>query len=260
MIERLSSVKNPVARRLRLLKHNEGRAGEGLFLVEGGKLIREALDAGLRPRDALIERAEPGSDGARLIELLEASGARAYAAPRHILEAVCDTVTPSGVCASFEPPEPLSLERAPDLLVALDGVQDPGNVGTIWRTADAAGFGGLIAGAGCADLLSPKVQRAAMGSGFRLPAASALSLADALKELKRSGRQVIATTLDGEDIYHWQPRSNRLVVVIGSEARGVSEPVLRLADARLKLPMRGGAESLNAAVAAGIVLYELMRR
>ena len=255
MAERLSSVKNPVARRLRLLKSAEGRAGEGLFLVEGEKLIREALAAGLRPHDALIERDEP-----ELAALLDAGGARVYAAHRRVLEAVCDTVTPSGVCASFEPPAPLSLERAPGLLVALDGVQDPGNVGAIWRTADAAGFGGLIAGAGCADLLSPKVQRAAMGSGFRLPALAVSSLADALGELKRGGVQVIATALDGEDIYRWQARSSKLAVVIGSEARGVSEPVSRLADARLRLPMRGGAESLNAAVAAGIVLYELMRR
>jgi TrmH family RNA methyltransferase len=141
----------------------------------------------------------------------------------------------------------------------LDGVQDPGNVGTIWRTADAAGFHGLLLGAGCADPLSPKVQRSAMGSGFRLPFMQAGDLPAALGELRDRGWAVIASDLHGRDFYGHPDPGDKFVLVIGSEAHGISDATRAAADMLLKLPMRGGAESLNAAVAAGIMMYELMK-
>ena len=140
---------------------------------------------------------------------LEAAGARCFVVPRSLLEAVSDTRTPQGVCASFDLPAPLPLDQTPDRVVALDGVQDPGNVGTIWRTADAAGFHGLLLGAGCADPLSPKVQRSAMGSGFRLPFMQAGDLPAALGELRDRGWTVIASDLHGRDFYgHPTPATN----------------------------------------------------
>ncbi len=149
--------------------------------------------------------------------------------------------------------------RPPDRIVALDGVQDPGNLGAVWRTADAAGFQALIAGPGCADPLSPKAQRAAMGSGFRIPFARTDDLPGALAELEGRGYAVVAAALDGAPFYDRPPLGDRFVLVIGSEAHGVSRPVLARATLTLKLPMRGGAQSLNAAVAAGIMMYELCR-
>ncbi|MBR1559957.1 MAG: RNA methyltransferase, partial [Clostridia bacterium] len=142
-------------------------------------------------------------------------------------------------------------------MVALDGVQDPGNLGTIWRTADAAGFGGLLLGGGCADPLSPKVQRSAMGSGFRVPFMFADDLAAALRDLVGRGWTVVASDLRGEDFYRRPDPGERFVLVIGNEARGISDAVRDTATMRVKLPMRGGAESLNAAVAAGILMYGL---
>ena len=190
---------------------------------------------------------------------LEAAGATVYIAPRSLLEAVSDTRTPQGVCASFDLPEPLPLSELPARIVALDGVQDPGNVGTIWRTADAAGFGGLLLGAGCADPLSPKVQRSAMGSGFRLPFTQADDLPAALGALRGRGWTVIASDLQGHDFYSHPVPGDRYVLVIGSEAHGIQDATRACADMLVKLPMRGGAESLNAAVAAGIMMYELAR-
>ena len=178
---------------------------------------------------------------------------------RGVLEAVCDTKTPQGMCAAFELPPPCALSDAPQTLVALDGVQDPGNVGTIWRTADAAGLGGLLLGANCADPYSPKVQRAAMGSGFRLPAIPADPLCEALAALRARGWTVVASALVGADFYQRPEVGERFVLVIGSEAHGISDAVRAQADALVKLPMRGRAESLNAAVAAGIMMYEMMR-
>ena len=144
-------------------------------------------------------------------------------------------------------------------MVALDGLQDPGNLGTIWRTADAAGFGGLLLGPGCADPLSPKVQRSAMGSGFRLPFMISEDLPRALEAMKAAGWTVIAADLHGMSFYSRPDPGKRFVLVIGNEARGISDATRLAADMLLKLPMRGGAESLNAAVATGIMMYELTK-
>ena len=254
-MDRITSAKNPVVKGLKALRERKGREAAGRFLVEGEVMLREALKCGLTLREALAE-----DDLAALAEELEALGARAYVAPRSLLESVCDTRTPQGVCASFDMPAPLPLADAPARIVALDGTQDPGNVGTIWRTADAAGFGGLLFGGGCADPLSPKVQRAAMGSGFRVPFMTAEDLPAALIELSRRGWSVIASDLRGADFYSRPDPGEKYVLVIGNEARGISDATRQAATALVKLPMRGGAESLNAAVAAGIMMYELTRR
>lgn len=254
-MERLDSVKNPLIQRLRSLKTSEGRQAENLFLVEGEKLMREAA-ALLAPSVALFEE---GLDHGDLPALLSARGARPLTVPRRILEAVCDTKTPQGACAAFAPPEPLALDRPPMRIVALDGVQDPGNLGAIWRTADAAGFQALVAGPGCAEALSPKVQRAAMGSGFRIPFAKVEDLGAYLAALAGKGYDVVATSLNGAPFYERSPLRERFVLVIGSEGRGISPAVAERATVTLKLPMRGGAQSLNAAVAAGIMMYELCR-
>jgi TrmH family RNA methyltransferase len=254
-MERLDSVKNPLIQRLRTLKAVEGRSQEGLFLVEGEKLMREAAEL-LTPAVALFEE---GVDFGGLPELLRSKGARALTVPRRILEAVCDTKTPQGACAAFVPPKPMDLDHPPLRIVALDGVQDPGNLGTIWRTADAAGFQALVAGPGCAEALSPKVQRAAMGSGFRVPLAKVDDLAAWLSALAKKGYAVVATALDGEPFYERAPLPDSFALVIGSEAHGINPEVTRSATVSLKLPMRGGAQSLNASVAAGIMMYELCR-
>ena len=254
-MERLDSVKNPLIQRLRALKGAEGREAEGLFLVEGEKMMREA-SAVLAPAAALFEE---GRDFGDLPEALRSLGARVLTVPRRVLEAVCDTKTPQGACAAFAPPKPLDIENPPRRIVALDGVQDPGNLGTIWRTADAAGFEALLTGPDCADWLSPKVQRAAMGSGFRVPLGQARDLAEALSALRARGYAVVATSLDGAPFYQRAPLPDKFVLVIGSEAHGISPQVMARATVALKLPMRGGAQSLNASVAAGIIMYDLCR-
>ena len=253
-MERITSAKNPTIREMKALSQRKGREAQGRFLVEGAMMIREALDCGLRIRDVLSGEAQ-----ADLAAALETRGARCAIVPNGLLEAVCDTKSPQGICASFDLPVPRDIKDAQGRIVALDGVQDPGNVGTIWRTADAAGFVGILFGGPCADPLSPKVQRAAMGSGFRVPFMAASETADALRQLKARGYTVIASDLRGADFYTHPDPGERFVLVIGNEARGISDDVRREADLLLKLPMRGGAESLNAAVAAGIMMYELTK-
>ncbi|MGI6172393.1 MAG: TrmH family RNA methyltransferase [Christensenellales bacterium] len=246
-MEYISSTSNQIVQKLRSLKDKKGRVQHGLMLVEGEKLVREALQAGLICSCLLMEEA-----------FWEKFGF-GFVAPRRVIESVSDTKTPQGVLGAFSLPDAMDMQNPPNRIVALDGVQDPGNVGAIWRTADAAGFQGLLLGAGCADRFSTKVQRASMGSGLRLPCAETDDLASSLSALRGKGYTVFASTLEGGDFYARRDGGEKFVLVIGSEARGISDAVKKAADALVKLPMRGGAESLNAAVAAGIMMYEMMR-
>ena len=247
MREIITSPKNPKVLLWRSLKDAKGRRETGCFLVEGAKAVEEALTSGFACEALLVQSG---------VDVPLSADVRVTEVSHRVMEAVCDTRTPQGVAAVMRIRHEAVTGRR---LIALDGVQDPGNVGTIWRTADAAGFSAILFGGGCADPLSPKVQRAAMGSGFRVPYMLAEDLPAALMGLKARGWTVLASDLKGADFYRRPDPGARFVLVIGNEARGISDATREAASALVKLPMRGGAESLNAAVAAGIMMYELMR-
>lgn len=253
-METITASGNPVVKRMKALSDSKGRREQGAFLVEGEVMIGEALMSGLTPVEALSETETP------LLSRLISAGADVRLCPRHILETVCDTKTPQGVCCSFRLPETGAIPEGAHLVLALDGVQDPGNMGTILRTADAAGWQGAYLSDRCADVYSPKVQRSAMGSGFRVGTAR-VDLPEKLMSLKKQGFSVIVSALDGDPLYERKeiPAGTKLVLVIGNEARGVTPEVQALADIKVKIPMRGRAESLNAAVAAGILMYEFTK-
>ena len=247
--ERITSVKNPRILAWRSLKDPKGRRAHEAFLVEGIRMTAEALASSFPLKALLIQDGHPVPE-----DLPE--NTPVFLLPDHVMAAVCDTKTPQGIAAVLE-----NRTRPPEgnRLIALDGLQDPGNVGTILRTADAAGFGGVILSPDCADVFSPKVLRATMGSIFRIGLAFPQDLAGYLENLKRSGCSVLSSQLDGSPFYERQNVGEKLVLVVGNEGNGVSDAVRRVATHHLRLPMRGGAESLNAAVAAGIMMYELMK-
>ncbi|MGN1370221.1 MAG: TrmH family RNA methyltransferase [Aristaeellaceae bacterium] len=249
MMEHITSLKNPKVTAWKSLKERKGRKETGCFLVEGRKMTEEAL-ASAFPVEAVLV------DTDRIDEFSIPKSVPVYAMPAHVLSAVCDTKTPQGIAAVVRMAEvPLSGKR----LVAMDGVQDPGNVGTIVRTADAAGFDGVLLSAQCADVFSPKVLRATMGSIFRMGIRVTEDLPGLLRQMVAQGASVLSSQLDGMPFYQMGQVVPPLVLVIGSEGNGVTEEVKAVATHRVKLPMRGGAESLNAAVAAGIMMYELTR-
>ena len=254
-VKEIASVHNSTVQALRELQKTRGRREAGLFIAEGGKLVGEALALGLCR--TLLVQADRLSQHEQLVRSATDAGCDVLSVSAAVMQAVCETKTPQGVaCAAAIPPQAQMLDGS--LLVALDGVQDPGNVGTIVRTADAAGFDGVLLGEGCADLYSPKALRATMGSALRMRVLRTDDLPGELEGLKRRGYAVAATELGGEDFYARCPRRHA-VLVIGSEGRGVSQAVRDTATHHLALPMRGGAESLNAAVAAGIMMYEMAR-
>ena len=247
-MELITSLKNPRVQAWKSLKDRKGRRETGCFLVEGRKSVEEALASGFEVEAVLVDADQP--------ELAEGVQAMLYAMPAHVLAAVCDTKTPQGIAAVMRM---RYAAQTGARIIALDGVQDPGNVGTIIRTADAAGFDGVLLSEQCADVFSPKVLRATMGSVFHLPLIVTNDLPAALRTMQQTGACVISSQLDGEPFYERTGIGERFVLVIGNEGNGVSDEVKALADKRLMLPMKGRAESLNAAVAAGIMMYELMK-
>ena len=249
MTEHITSLKNAKVTTWKSLKERKGRKETGCFLVEGRKMVEEAL-ASAFPVDAILVDAD------RSAEFTLPGHVPVFTMPGHVLAAVCDTKTPQGIAAVVRMADvPLNGSR----LVALDGVQDLGNVGTIIRTADAAGFDGVILSAQCADVFSPKVLRATMGSIFRMGIRVTDDLPGLLSQMVQEGASVLSSQLDGEPFYQRSPLNERFALVIGSEGNGVTDEVKAIATHKVKLPMRGGAESLNAAVAAGIMMYELTR-
>ncbi|NCB63972.1 MAG: RNA methyltransferase [Clostridia bacterium] len=251
-MERITSRTNSLMTHLRKLNTSRAyRRESGEFPCEGPKLLAEALKWGAEPRTVVF------AEGTSLPELPES--VRAVEVPAGLLKSVSDTESPQGVLFTCALPE-LNL---PDTLpqggyLVLDGVQDPGNVGTIWRTADAFDTGGLLLLPGCADPFAPKTVRATMGACFRKKVYET-SLGGLCAALEKSGVSLYATALrdDTEDIRGVDLR--HAAVVIGSEGKGISEEALNACEKSLKIPMSSRCESLNAAVAASVVAWEMAR-
>lgn len=210
-------------------------------------MVEEALASAFDVETVLVQEG---------MELPDGLSMPVYELPAHVLAAVCDTKTPQGIAAVVRMKEQSALGKH---IVALDGVQDPGNVGTIIRTADAAGLDGVLLSNQCADVFSPKVLRATMGSIFRMNLRTTDDLPGELTKLREKGYSILSSQLDGTPFYEREKVAEQFALIIGNEGNGVSEQVQQTATHRVRLPMRGGAESLNAAIAAAIMMYELMR-
>ena len=250
-MERITSRQNPFLKQIGKLNSSKSeRRKTGLYPGEGPKLLEEAVKAGVKITATVSAEgfAVPAIPGARQVEV-----------PREVLESLCDTKTPQGVLFLCALPE----TAAPDTLpgsryLVLDGVQDPGNVGTIWRTADALGADGVILVHSCADPFSPKTVRSTMGACFRLPVYE-VSEEELPGLLKRSNLPLYATALRDDTVDIKTADLTRSAVVIGSEGKGISDALLGMSEKTLKIPMRERCESLNAAAAATIVLWEMCR-
>ena len=247
----ITSTKNETVKLLRSLKDRGARRETGLHLIEGERLVFDALASGAKAATVLAE------DGAEHISSrLTVMGIPFITVSRSVLEAVSDTKTPQGVAAAVKTPcmtPPVSYPKG--LIVALDRLQDPGNLGTIIRTADAMGVSAVLLGEGCTDPFSPKALRSAMGSTYHVGLYEC-SLAAELKKLKGEGSTLICGHLDGCETL--PPAGDKCTVVIGNEGSGVSDETAALCTL-YRLPMYGRAESLNASVAASIMIYEISR-
>ena len=257
MNDLITSLQNPQVKLWRgLNKSRAQRVEAGLFLAEGEHMAGEAVKEH-KARALLIDDSVREKHRA-LAESVQ--GASVYYLASHVMAALCDAKTPQGIIAVCDyPKETVSIPENASLLVALDGVQDPGNAGTVIRTMDAAGYHCLLMDENTADPYSPKALRASMGGVFRIPAVRCTDLAGQLHTLAQCGYDIIAGDLHGEPFYRRRKAKDRLCVVIGNEGQGVSPAVFAESTMRLKLPMVGGAESLNAAVAGAVMMYDFLR-
>ena len=247
---------------IRDLGRRRGRERRGLALAEGVRLVEEALASGITIRGAAVSPALEGTTrGVALKARLVAQGVRIEEVTPAELEELADTDHPQGIVAVVEPRAwtLADLTIAPEsVLLVLDAVQDPGNVGTMLRTAHALGSVGVVALRGTADLTNPKVLRGSMGAAFRLPAVAADEDAF-LVWAAEQGMTIWAAAADGTPFARSGTRAGPIALVVGNEGAGVSPGIARAAAHRVAIPLRPDAESLNVAVAAGILLYEALR-
>lgn len=254
----IESQKNPKVQTFAGLKTKKGRTRDGMFLAEGERLAREALQSDCAPQYLLLD-ASAEDEFAQLRTLASSRGAEVYELSPQAFAAVSDTVTPQGVIAVLR--QPTMVPVYPSQVLALDGVQDPGNLGTLLRTSDAFDVNEVCCSPTTADPLSPKVVRASMGGAFRLSLVrmDVGSYGEAWQASWPDG-QVIITEASGALMCNQVDFTKPTLVVIGSEATGVSESVRQRPWARVSIPMATHVDSLNAAVAGSILLYEAYRQ
>ena len=248
----ITSRTNPRLVHIRKLAGSAGlRRSSGTFLCDSPKLLSEAIQAGW-------ELVQVVSTHEVTLPPLPA-GTEEIRVPRDVMESISHMKTPQGVlCICRLPDQTLPQQLTGQRYVVLDGVQDPGNVGTVLRTADAFGCSGLILLPGCADPFGPKTVRASMGAVFRCPVWTA-GPEELERTLEKSGIPLYGAALRQDTLDVRQLDLKRGALAIGSEGRGLSEDVLRRCHATIRIPMEPKCESLNAAVAAAILLWEAYR-
>ncbi len=271
----ITSPSNPKVALLRSLHTPKGRAGADAFLVEGPHVIGAAIEAGVVPFLLLYEPTSLGrtEEGRTLLDVLTQIGntgqMEALEVNMRALAHACDTQTPQGIVGAVAladvAPERLRARRRGrfrPLVLVLDEVADPGNLGTILRSALAADVDEVLLTPGCVDPYSPKVVRAASGAHFHLPIAPQQSWEQITQRLSGAPKtaQILLAEAHAARPYYDVDLSRRTALIIGNEARGPSAQVRRLATERISIPMWNGVESLNAAIAASILLFEAARQ
>ena len=263
--KRISSLSNPVVKAAAKLKQPRTSKEAGCFIVEGVRSVEELPEAweteSLWVSETFWEQNHAwGWETARRLR-----PSSFYKVTEGVLNAVSGTQSPQGILAVvrrryFTLQDVLEHQSSPPLLVVLEDLQDPGNVGTILRTADAAGANGVVCTERTVDFYNAKVVRASMGSVFHLPFYVTENLSETLHRLRDQGIQILAAHLDGETLYFQQDLTGPCAILIGNEGAGLTKGTAALSDMLVKIPQPGRAESLNAAVATAVIVYEAIRQ
>lgn len=256
----ISSKDNETVKNVRKLKEKKYRDLENEFIIEGIKLLEEAIEENATIKLIVICE-ECVKDGTISKELLyKIAKYECIYVTEKVFSVLSDVKTPQGLLAVIEKQNIKDIiDYSQDIIIALDGIQDPGNLGTILRTVDSADLKQIIISKDCADSYSPKVVRSTMGAIFRINIIEVENLEETLKQAQKNGFDLVVTALDTKNsIYDVQYKNK--VIIIGNEANGVSKKIQDMANKKVKIPMLGKTESLNASVATGIMIYEYVRR
>ena len=256
----ITSKDNTLIKHICKLKEKKYRNRYCEYVIEGVKLIKEAIEENEKIKMVVV--CEKSIDSALMEKYLKSELQKLdyVAVTENIFKLISDVENPQGILAIVEKhKETNKIDLSKDFILALDDIQDPGNLGTIIRTADSANLTQILVSKGTVDSFSPKVIRSTMGAIFRVKVIECEDLADTLKKLKQEKYKVVVTSLDAKKMVY-DLDFQKSIVVIGNEANGVSKEILDLADEETIIPMIGKTESLNASVATGIILYEYIRK
>ena len=254
----IESKDNKLFKEVKKLKDRKGRTKKGEFLIEGYRLVEEAFKANLEIEMLFISDIE---DDIRYNEYIAkyASKCKIYKLREDLLKELCSTEQPQGVVAVIKMKD-VELNINGSFYLLCDKVQDPGNLGTIIRTAHAAGVDGIILTKGTVDVYNDKTIRSTMGSLFYIPIILDDENNSKVKELLSNGFSLLATSLEGNKDFFNEDLKGKIIISVGNEGNGVSDEIYSLCDKKVKIPMPGGAESLNVAIATSIILYEKVRQ
>lgn len=262
----ITSTQNPHIKRMRSLYTRKGRERTGLIPVEGVRFVMEALAAaeeGITTVDAIFCEDGWNFPDQEVSKALGKFENHVLWCSTSVFKTLSDTDTPQGIVAAVTRPSleaPLSSAQGRALYLIVDRVQDPGNLGTMIRTAAAAGAQGIFCLSGTVDPYNPKTLRATMGSVFRVPIVTGTDLGKLVKDLQSYGCRLIAADLDAGHYHFDISYTGPNAIVIGNEGQGISRDLLDAADTKVKIPLAHGVESLNAGVACGILLFEVVRQ
>ena len=255
----ITSKDNEIIKNVRKLKEKKYRDLNNEYIVEGVKMIKEAIleDAKIKLIVVCEENANSGAIDKKF--LYEIAKYECIYVSKKVFDLISDVQTPQGMLAVIEKENSEDkIDFTEDVIVVLDGIQDPGNLGTILRTIDSVGLKQVIVSKETADSYNPKVVRSTMGAIFRVKVIESNNLLDTLKNMKKHKYKIMATSLETDNSIY-DVDYNKKVIVIGNEANGVEKEILDYADEKIKIPMLGKTESLNASVATAVILYEYVR-
>ena len=255
----ITSKDNETIKNIRKLKEKKYRDINCEYIIEGLRMLKEAMTE--KADIKLIVVCEECLQNDCIDNKLKYEIAKyeCIHVNKKIFSLLTDVQNPQGVLAVIRKQNRDSIDYKQNIIVALDGIQDPGNLGTILRTIDSVGLNQVIVSKETADSYNPKVVRSTMGAIFRVNIIETENLLNTLKSAKKHHYKIMATSLENSTSIY-EADYNKKVIIIGNEANGVSKDILDYADEKIKIPMLGKTESLNASVATGIVLYEYVRR
>lgn len=256
----ITSKENALIKKVCKLKERKYRNEYGMYIAEGAKLVKEAINENAKINQIIVSEEAISSNLIEKILKVELQKVEYIQVTNDIFKMLSDVEKSQGIMAVIEKrADEKEIDYKQDIILALDDIQDPGNLGTIIRTADSVGLTQILVSKGTVEAYNPKVIRSSMGAIFRVKIIECVDLVNTLKQVKSNDFQIMVTSLKAKkSIYDINLK--RKAIVMGNEANGVSQDILDLANEKVIIPMLGKTESLNASVATAVILYEYVRQ
>lgn len=254
----IESKDNSLIKEVKKLHKRKNRIERGQFIIEGFRFVEEALKSSFKVEYLFINESVLNKYESLNIKNFINEETKVYAVRNNIIKELCETENPQGIVAVVWNKK-MELADREGFYILVDKIQDPGNLGTIIRSAHASGALGVITTKGTVDVYNDKTLRSTMGSIFNIPVMEDIEF-NITNRLKENEFKFIVSSLDTDKNFYNVDLKGKVVICVGNEGNGISEEVYSFADEKVKIPMPGGAESLNAAVAASIMMYEVVRQ